>query len=101
MKTKQLQIAGLAALIVIVWGFAGYRWLNPPVMYLGEADNDAMELMLDMACPSLHATYNELHIDGHVEWNAAMELIAECDRRAKTAQFEQVLIKEFSKHYEE
>ena len=100
MKTKQLQIAGLAALIVMVWGFAGYRWLNPPVMYLGEADNDAMELMLDAACPSLHAAFDDIHLDGKVEWNAAMGLIAECDRRAKTAQFEQVLIKEFGRHYE-
>jgi len=95
MNTKPLQIAALAALIVVTWGYVGYPWLNPPITYIDQEDKIAMNVMLEQVCPFLKTQYDALEVDGKIEWNSAINIIEKCEAHIQTEQFYDALVNEF------
>jgi len=91
----------LSSIIVFTFGYTGYHMMYPPAAYLGEEGRVTMHWMIKNACPYLQARLDGItNEDGQIALDPALVIANTCKDHIEQAQFEQVLIREFSRHYD-
>ena len=78
-KYYKWKIGILAAVITVVWGFAGYSYFNPVEATLDEGQLAEIKEIIEGGCPRLTSEFNNRREPGNeMRMDIAKELITRC-----------------------